>query len=82
MIEMKARDEATAKKEAQKRSLINDNKYVTVFNCFGLCMADHERLHACAPSDSFFDWYALNGKIKPFTESQVIADQQATPALS
>ena len=82
MIEMKARDEATAKKEAQKRSLINGKKYVTVFNCFGLFMADHDRLHTCAPSDSVFDWYAFNGKIKQFTESQVISDQNATPALS
>jgi len=82
MIEMTARDEATAKKEAQEQSLKNGKKYVTVFNCFGLCMADHDRLHACAPSDSFFDWYAFNGKIKPFTESQVISDQQATPSMA
>ena len=82
MIEMKAKTEQQAKQEAKKQSQNNGGKYVTVFAAFGLFMSDHDHLNVQAPSDSIFGWYALNGKIKSFTNSQIIANQIATPAMA
>jgi len=82
MREIKAKSEDEAKTEAAQASKTNGGKYVTVTACFGLFICESERLHVFSPSDSAFGWYALNGKIKDFTDSQRIADQQATPALA
>ena len=82
MIEMKAKTEAAAKKEAVKRSESNGGKYVLVISCFGAFMVEHKRLNVFAPTDSCFGWYALNGKVKNFTGAQVVADQIATPAMA
>lgn len=40
-----------------------------------------DRLHVFDPSDAHHGmrWYILNGKIKPFSEKQKLADQNATP---
>ena len=82
MKEMKAKNEAEAKQEAVERSMENGGKYVTVCACFGLFMVESKRLNVFAPSDSVFNWYALNGIVKNFTERQVVADQLATPTMS
>ena len=82
MIELKAKNEAEAKKEAVKISLENPGSYVTVFACFGLCVTISKRLHVFAPSDSIFSWYVRNGKTKTFTEKQTIQDQINTPTMS
>ncbi len=43
---------------------------------------DKKRLNVFDPSDSCYPYYFKAGKQKPFTESQVIADQNATPLMS
>ena len=82
MIELKAKNEQDAKAEAVALSLSNPGLYVEVFACFGLFAALRKRLNVFMPSDSVFGWYALNGKVKQFTDAQVIADQNATPMMS
>ena len=82
MIELKAKNEQDAKAEAVALSLSNPGLYVEVFACFGLFAGLRKRLNVFMPSDSVFGWYALNGKVKQFTGAQVIADQNATPAMS
>ena len=82
MIELKARNEDDAKAECTRISKRNLGQYVTVASCFGLFASLAPRLHVFAPGDSPFGWYVLNGKVKSFTESQTIADQNATPEMS
>ena len=82
MIALKAKNEAQAKEEAIALSIANKGMYVEVFACFGLFAGLLPRLSVYTPSGSIFGWYALNGKIKPFTNAQKIADQNATPTMS
>ena len=82
MIPMQATTEPAAKREAVAISKKHPGKYVTIHNCFGLYAGLHSRLCVFAPSDSIADWYVLNGKLKPFTERQRIADQNASPTMS
>lgn len=63
-------------------SIQHPDKYVTVVNDFGACYFITDRLATQAPSDSPSPVYWLNGKARPFTNAQKIADQNATPALS
>ena len=81
MLALKATNEAQARTEAVALSIANKGMYVEVFACFGLFAALHKRLNVFAPSDSIFGWYALNGKVKAFTNAQKIADQNATPMM-
>ena len=82
MIEMKAKNENDAKKEAIALSKANPGMYVLVHPLFGTAYAwMSKRLNVFAPHDTPFDWYVLNGKVKQFTNSQIIADQNATPMM-
>ena len=60
----------------------NAGKYITLVACFGIVANIADRLHTFAPSDSIHDHYFLNGREKPFTNSQRVADQNATPTMS
>jgi len=80
-VEMKAQTFAQAKPEAIQISRANPGKYITVVSAFGAFAGISNRLHVFAPSDSCVGWYVLNGEVKSFTEAQIIADQNATPAL-
>jgi|TARA_R100000093_G_C1874498_1_gene52314 hypothetical protein len=75
-----------AKDFAQRLSAENPGKYVTIYSCFGLFAEINDRLHINAPSGSGSPFlnagYWLNGKERPFTEKQRIADEKATPALT
>ena len=82
MTELEAKNETDARVECAKLSKTNPGKYIIPVACFGLFATIADRLHTFAPSDAVFNWYALNGKIKPFTSSQKITDQLATPILS
>lgn len=82
MNAIKSHTESGAKAEAVALSIANSGAYITIGNCFGLFAFKHKRLHVFAPSDCAFDWYALNGVVKKFTQSQKIADQNATPTMA
>jgi hypothetical protein len=83
MIEMKAKNESDAKKEAVALSKANPGMYVLVRPLFTTAYAwMSKRLNVFAPTDTPFNWYVLNGKVKQFTNNQIIADQNATPILS
>ncbi len=82
MITLKARTENEAKAEAIELSLAHPGQYVLVHADFGAVATLHKRLPAQAPSDSPFNWYALNGKTRTFTEAQHVANQLATPDMS
>ena len=75
-----------AKDFAQKLSAKNPSKYITLYSCFGLFAEISDRLHIHTPSGSSNPFlntgYWLNGKERPFTEKQRIADQNATPTLT
>jgi len=81
MIEVSPRL-AEAKIEAAAYSAEHPSEYIILTACFGLFITARKRLGTFAPSDSACDVYWLNGKEKPFTARQVIADQNATPTLS
>tara|TARA_R100001086_G_scaffold240114_1_gene165959 strand:+ start:1501 stop:1761 length:261 start_codon:yes stop_codon:yes gene_type:complete len=70
--------EATIKKAAIKYSKKNRGYYITFFHAFGLEVVIEKRMSVHTPDDTPFDWYALNGKIKPFTKRQKITAQNAT----
>ena len=72
----------SAKLAASKISEEHPGMYVTVFACFGLYLSCHKRLNVFAPSDSYIKSYWLNGKEKPFTRKQKIANDLATPTMS
>jgi hypothetical protein len=59
-----------AETAAVEASVQNPNKYVTLFNCFGLEVEIKSRLALHAPSDCFGDFYWRNGKKRPFTKAQ------------
>jgi len=81
MIRLNAANIDSAKNEMVMISLDNPNWYVTGFNIFQEAYAHlSKRLHVHSPSDGW-PFYVINGRVKPFTESQVIADQNATPTL-
>ena len=66
---------------AKTLSIKNPGMYVTLYTCFGLYAHLSKRLHVFAPTDSYGPSYWLNGKERPFTENQRIADQNATPTM-
>jgi hypothetical protein len=71
-----------ARAAALKASQKNPKIYVTVFACFGLYLSCKNRLNVFDPTDNYIKSYWLNGKEKPFSEKQIIADQQAQPMMS
>tara|TARA_S200002703_G_scaffold73110_1_gene63127 strand:+ start:59 stop:337 length:279 start_codon:yes stop_codon:yes gene_type:complete len=71
-----------AREAARQASIDNPGCYVHLFTAFGLGISIEKRLHVNAPGDAYGNTYWLNGNEKPFTEAQVIADQNATPALA
>ena len=64
------------KAEAIAISKQNPKMYVLIHNTFGLHASLEKRLHVHAPGDvatlQGIDWYAINGKIKKFTNRQQI----------
>ena len=70
-----------AVKDAIKLSKANPKLYYTLYDCFGIFIAEHKRLNIFAPTDSFYKAYFKGGKEKLFTEAQRIADQNATPFM-
>ena len=82
MIKMEARCEDDARIEAIAISKENPGKYVIVALAFGAFACLSDRLNVFAPTDTPFNWYVLNGRLKTFTQAQVIADQNATPMMS
>ena len=73
--------EKTIKKAGIRYSKKYPNHYITFFSCFGLTVTIEKRMSVHTPGDSHFDWYVLNGKIKPFTKHQKITAQNATSWL-
>ena len=82
MKAINAKTENEAKQEAIKYSLENKDKYITNSNTFGIYLHLQNNLNVFAPSDSFFKWYVLNGKVKSFTQSQKETDDINTPILN
>ncbi len=78
LTEKEIKTESTIKKAAIKYSKKNPNKYITLFSCFGLTVSIEKRMSVHTPDDTPFDWYVLNGKVKPFTKRQKITAQNAT----
>tara|TARA_R110002051_G_scaffold260961_1_gene320863 strand:+ start:340 stop:582 length:243 start_codon:yes stop_codon:yes gene_type:complete len=72
---------STGRAAALQASLDNPGSYVHMWSAFGLGITVSKRLHVNAPGDAYGDTYWLNGKEKPFTEAQIIADELATPQL-
>jgi len=70
-----------AKKAAKKASIHHQDHYVYVFACFGLFLSIQKSFNIHNPSDSLLPVYWYNGKEKPFTSQQVIANENATPTL-
>ena len=73
--------EKTIKKAGIRYSKKHPNHYITFFSCFGLQVVIEKRMNVHTPGDSHFDWYVLNGKVKPFTKRQKITAQNATSWL-
>ena len=70
--------------DAEKAALDASKDGVYAFLVAGLgegYVQTQKRLHTFAPSDAMTNDYWLNGKRKPITASQRIADQNATPTL-
>lgn len=82
LINLKAQTESEAQLEVQALSEEYPGQYLIVVATFRLQASTCKRLSVHAPSDSCFTWYALNGKLWPFSSKQKIADQNATPTLS
>ena len=74
--------EQEAKGNCIKLSKQHKGMYVYAVTAFGLYATIEKRLNVFAPSDSVFDWYVLNGKVKTFSEAQKISDWNATPLMS
>ena len=72
---------STARAAAFQASLDNPGSYVHMWSAFGLGITVSKRLHVNAPGDAYGNTYWLNGHEKPFTNSQIIADQLAQPQL-
>jgi len=71
-----------ARAEILKKSKAEPSRYFSLRACFGLRIVRQKRLHVFTPSDSYGNTYWLNGREKPFTKAQRIADQNATPSMS
>ena len=87
MKQLNANNEAEAKNEAIAISVANPGKYVRCVQCFGIMAVIEKRLHVFAPSDvplSFAQggWYAINGKLKKYTEKQIATDWAKTPVMA
>ena len=68
---------------AARCSLDNPGKYIIVTVDFGMVTAHiSSRLGTFATTDSWGDHYWLNGKAKPFTNSQRAADWAASPTMT
>ena len=81
MIRLESTNLDACKVEMTAISLSNPSWYVTGFNVFQEAYAHlSKRLHVHAPSDGW-PFYVINGNVKPFTESQLITDQNATPTI-
>jgi hypothetical protein len=74
--------EAEAKAFAMQASVENPDMYVTLYGCFGIFCSIKKRMNVFEPSDSIFGVYWLNGKQKPFTKKQKVADSMATPTMN
>jgi len=72
------KNEETIKKTGIRYSKENPDHYITFHACFGIAVSIEKYLGIHAPDDSYFDWYVLNGKVKPFTKRQKITAQNAT----
>ena len=81
MIEI-GKNEIEAKENCIRLSEEHKGMYVYAYAAFGLYATISQTLSVFAPSDSIFDWYALNGKVKQFTASQKMSDQNATPMMN
>lgn len=79
MIAVPATTGDEARAYARHLSTENPGKYVTLFTCFGIFATVADRLHVFAPTDSWGGSYWLNGKEKPFSAAQKLADELATP---
>ena len=63
---------------AREASRANPGKYITVVrHGFGIKVHADARLDREAPSRRLLSFYVLNGKRRPFTDAQRIADQNA-----
>ena len=69
--------ERKAKAKSLQLSKENADKYVLPAYCFGWMPHILNQLSVHSAGDSAFSWYALNGKIKQFTEKQIVANQNA-----
>tara|TARA_R110000751_G_scaffold97633_11_gene190075 strand:+ start:123 stop:380 length:258 start_codon:yes stop_codon:yes gene_type:complete len=69
---------------ALKVSKAHPKEYVTlnIWPFGGAYVTAATTFNVFTPSDSFGDYYWLNGKRKPFTAKQKIADQNATPTMA
>ena len=74
-------DESAVKREAVRLSLLHPGSYVTNSSAFCLFLHVAPRLGVFTPSGSCFQWYALNGKVKAFSNAQELADELATPMM-
>jgi len=81
-VNLSATNLTEARASALRLSEEHAGKYITLVACFGLFANIADRLHVFAPSDSVHDHYFLNGKEKPFTSRQKIANQNATPTMT
>ena len=79
IVNARSMSEGQIKATAVKISLDNPGKYITLYAQFGLFAQIDTRLHVFAPTDSCRDWYALNGKVKPFSKAQKLTDELMTP---
>ncbi|MBT7081849.1 MAG: hypothetical protein HN929_10345 [Chloroflexi bacterium] len=83
MTNLNARNIQDCKKEITALSNDNPGKYITFFVDFGEAYYRvQNNLNVFAPSDSNCGVYALNGKLKSFTNSQRVADMNATPTMN
>ena len=75
-----------ARKVALAASIADPSRYFYIHELFGWYVCAEKRLNVFAPSDGTSIWghtgtYWKNGKEKPFTKRQRIADQNATPIM-
>jgi len=80
---LQGKSQAAVKREAIALSKRNKGMYVIVYVDFGEAFAMmNKRLNVFSPSDSTYDWYVHNGKVKKFSGNQKVADQNATPQMN
>ncbi len=82
-VPLDGNNEKSVQKNAIALSKKNKGMYIVVYVDFGQAFASmNKRLNVFSPSDSTFDWYIINGKVKKFTDKQKVADQNNTPTMS